>query len=265
MKKNQKPAFTLIELLVVIAIIAALASLLLPVLTAAKGKARQAVCLSNQRQLAVTWLLYASENSERVARNGYVAGDGEPGRPMWVQGYYNMDGSKRDSTNVALLTNSKFAQFAPYLKVVGVYRCPADRSQVTIGGRHYWRPRSVGMNWQLGFYSTIDRSPKGQIVYVTTELVNPAQTLVFMDVNPLSICWPFFGIQEQETFFMLPGSYHANGAGVSFADGHSVIKRWRDPRTFEVSEARNSEWHKHDWTSPENADLAWLRSVRGRP
>lgn len=59
-------AFTLIELLVVIAIIAILAALLLPALARAKLKGMQAMCLSNQKQLALGWTMYTDENSDKM-------------------------------------------------------------------------------------------------------------------------------------------------------------------------------------------------------
>src|SRR5262245_44267390 len=68
---RRKGAFTLIELLVVIAVIAILASLLLPALAKAKGKAYRAQCLSNQRQLAFTYHMYADDNGSRLPDNGY--------------------------------------------------------------------------------------------------------------------------------------------------------------------------------------------------
>jgi prepilin-type N-terminal cleavage/methylation domain-containing protein len=62
---SKTAGFTLIELLVVIAIIAILAALLLPVLSRAKQKARQAACLSSLRQIGLGFSFYQPENRDR--------------------------------------------------------------------------------------------------------------------------------------------------------------------------------------------------------
>lgn len=71
MHSPSRGAFTLIELLVVIAVLAILIALLLPSLGGARDAARTTKCLSNQRQLAIGWSLYASDYKERVMPLAY--------------------------------------------------------------------------------------------------------------------------------------------------------------------------------------------------
>ena len=59
--KRRQRGFTLIELLVVIAIIGILASILFPVFNKAREKARQAQCISNQRQIALGIRMFADD------------------------------------------------------------------------------------------------------------------------------------------------------------------------------------------------------------
>ena len=66
MTKRRHNAFTLTEMLVVLGIIVVVVSLLLPAVMRARRQARQALCMSNFRQVGAQILIYAERNEDYI-------------------------------------------------------------------------------------------------------------------------------------------------------------------------------------------------------
>lgn len=270
--RTRRGGFTLIELLVVIAIIAILAGMLLPALAKSKAKATGILCMGNTKQLMLAWSMYVGDANDRLPFA--YAQEGNPTHPnykyAWVHGILDFNNGNRQNWDV---TNTLAAgAIWPYTGgSAGIYKCPADKSQVRQGGTGPMVPRirSLSMNSWMGMNEGVHTwfgGPEFRAYLKMTDIIDPGPTMtwVLVDEHPDSINDGFFCIDmngypnpANTKLPDVPSSTHNNACGFSFADGHSEIKKWQDPRTSPKVTYKGSATMPSA-TQPNNKDIVWL-------
>jgi prepilin-type N-terminal cleavage/methylation domain-containing protein/prepilin-type processing-associated H-X9-DG protein len=238
------PGFTLIELLVVIAIIAILAAMLLPALSKAKLKATAAVDLSNQKQLALGWTMFSDDNNDTLVGFNQVAATDWRIAPYAAAFQLPPLPAGTGASDLArILDEAGFKQAAlyNYIRTPGIIHCPGDtRTKNPVSYAYTSYSGVAGMNGGKG-YSLLRRSQirRTSEAILWVEENDPRQSTALLGIafGETLGAWEFRDAPPAPNFTGVdwwdsPAVFHGTSSTFSFADGHSINRKWLEAATI---------------------------------
>jgi len=220
MKKSEHSGFTLMELLTVIAVISLLMAILMPALRGAREQGKRAACSSNMRQLTIAWLAYANDNTYQLVSAKTMK------ETDWVNdGDHTDPANSIGNTKEALETGALFSSS----RMVKLYKCPSDKSD---------RVRSYSISYCMN-------GEKEQAVKTLPQIQMGGEKLLFIEEYDRQSTLLWSNVDWNVNSWKLDdktkgwgddiAAWHSNGINMSFADGHTGYRRWKDKRTVEYA------------------------------
>jgi prepilin-type N-terminal cleavage/methylation domain-containing protein/prepilin-type processing-associated H-X9-DG protein len=237
---TRRRGFTLIELLVVIAIIAILAAILFPVFAQARSKARQAMCLSNMKQLGVAFMLYVQDYDETFPPTDYQA----PERVTWttlVNPYIKASGNtETKNQRKSIFACPSIDQSVPDPTWAPINGAPGSRGLLSYGTNRNLMPRYRGLAPGAAPGS---RGPVNSLAAVGSpaSLVMLAESLgTIPDITGRDDRYSSALTGRDESQYALARMRHSGGANFTFSDGHA--KWFRAPSDYRAQSLSGVCW-----------------------
>jgi prepilin-type N-terminal cleavage/methylation domain-containing protein len=259
-----KDAFTLLELLVVICVVVLGAAFLAPALARTRTYNPAVQCQYNAKQIATAWIMYSEDNGDSLVPNhdGATAGT-SPSTPSWVAAWLDFT-SRTDNTNTDKLVNHDLYPYGAYLGAYlgrnpSFFKCPSDHSTAPMAGGSQPRVRSISMNGYTGTGSRTWTTPSRYTLWrKLSQIRSPVSLFVTLDEHPGTINDGWFATDPDILYQLIkyPAAYHGYAGSFSFADGHSEIHKWRDPRT--CPPFQQGQFLPLNVNLPGDPDLLWL-------